>query len=205
VTGTSGGGGVLQSFVIRLASQENGIADAAIWTLLASMIAMAVLTMSAMFSAILATIRYDIVPAIWPNTAKTTSSTDQALAGKRAVFAGGGLCFATLLILTFLVDYRDDFIGGRFLCLQLACFCVLLAFSPLVVGPMVGGRAASISPVWAIAVLVAGVAAGQGVVILSFQPDHEGWLWAAVPACLGSGMSVYAIALLRMRRKARRT
>jgi hypothetical protein len=197
VTGTPGAGGVLQSFVIRLTSQENEVADAATWMLLASMIAMAVLTMSAMFSAMLAAIRYDIVPGIWSNPGENlTSSTYQARAEKRAVFAGAGLCFAALLILIFLVDYRDDFIGGRFLSLQLACFCVLLAFSPLVLGPMIGGSRASISPVWAIAVLVAGVAAGLGVVILSFQPNHEGWLSAAVPACLGSGMSVYTIALL---------
>jgi hypothetical protein len=205
-TGTPGGGGVLQSFVMRLASQENDVADAASWMLLASMIAMAVLTMSAMFSATLAAIRYDIVPAVWPNLAPDVApSTDQALAEKRAVFAGGGLCFAMLVTLIFLIDYPDDFISGRFLSLQFACLCVQLAFSPLVLGPMIGGSPAAISPAWAIAVLAAGVAAGQGVVIFSLQPDHNGWLWAAVPACLGSGFSVYAVALLRTSRTARGT
>jgi hypothetical protein len=196
-TGTPGGDSVLQSFVMRLASQENDVADAASWMLLASVTAMAVLTMSAMFSATLAAIRYDIVPVVWPNLAPDVAPpADQTLAEKRSVFAGGGLCFAMLVTLIFLIDYPDDFISGRFLSLQFACLCVQLAFSPLVLGPMIGGSRAAISPAWAIAVLVAGVAAGQGVVIFSLQPHHIGWLWAAVPACLGSGLSVYAIALL---------
>jgi hypothetical protein len=205
-TGTPGGGSVLQSFVMRLASQENDVADAASWMLLASVIAMAVLTMSAMFSATLAAIRYDIVPAVWPNLAPDLApSADQALAEKRAVFAGGGLCFAMLVTLIFLIDYPDDFISGRFLSLQFACLCVQLAFSPLVLGPMIGGSRAAISPAWAIAVLAAGVATGQGVVIFSLQPDHIGWLWAAVPACLGSGLSAYAVALLWTSRTVRGT
>ena len=205
-TGTRGGGGVLQSFVMRLASQKNDVADAASWMLLASLIAIAVLTMSAMFSATLAAIRYDIVPAVWPNLAPDVApSTDQALADKRALFAGGGLCFAMLVTLIFLIDYPDDFISGRFPSLQFACLCVQLAFSPLVLGPMIGGKPAAISPAWAIAVLAAGVAAGQGVVIFSLQPDHRGWLWVAVPACIGSGLSVYAVALLWTIGTARRT
>ena len=61
---------------------------------------------------------------------------------------------------------------------------------------MIGGSPAAIRPAWAIAVLAAGIAAGQGMVIFSLQPDHKGWLWAAVPACLGSGLSLYAVALL---------
>jgi hypothetical protein len=196
-TGTPVGSDVLQPFVMRLASQQNDVADAASWLLLVSVIAMAVLTMGAMFSAILAAIRYDIVPVVWPNLARdVTRLTDQALAERRAVIAGGGLCFAMLVGLISLIDYPDDFINGRFLSLQLACFCAQLAFSPLVLGPMIGGNPAAISPPWAIAVLGAGVAGGQGVIIISLQPDHSAWLWAAVPACLGSGLSLYAVALL---------
>src|ERR1035437_6842915 len=52
-TGTPGEADILQSFVVRLASQQNDVADAALWLLLVSVIAMAVSTMSAMFSATL--------------------------------------------------------------------------------------------------------------------------------------------------------
>jgi len=65
---------------------------------------------------------------------------------------------------------------------------------------MILGNAGATSPVWAIAVLGAGVAAGQGLVIVSLQPEYKAWLWAAIPACLGVGWSLYAVALLRTNR-----
>jgi hypothetical protein len=203
-TGTPAGGDALKSFVMALASQQNDVADAASWLLLVGVIAMAVLTMSAMFSATLAAIRYDIVPAVWPNLAwDVARPSDQALAKRRAVIAGGGLCIAMLVALTFLIDYPGDFISGKFVNLQLACLCAQLAFSPLVLGPMIGGKPANVSPAWAIAVLGVGVAVGQGAVLISLQPDHTAWLWAAIPACLGSGSSLYAVALLWKSRTAR--
>jgi hypothetical protein len=89
-TGTPGEADILQSFVVRLASQQNDVADAALWLLLVSVIAMAVSTMSAMFSATLATIRYDIIPAVWPSLAPDLAQPpDQALAGRRTIIAGG--------------------------------------------------------------------------------------------------------------------
>ena len=107
-TGTLAGGDVLQSFVMRLASLQNDVADAASWMLLASMIAMAVLTMSAMFSATLATIRYDIVPTVWPNLAPGVArSTDLALAEKTRRLCWGGARLAMLVTLIFLIDYPD--------------------------------------------------------------------------------------------------
>jgi hypothetical protein len=50
-------------------SQRNDLADAASGLLLVSVLVMAVVTSSAMFSAILATIRYDIIPTVWSNLA----------------------------------------------------------------------------------------------------------------------------------------
>jgi len=197
-TGLPDGAGIPQSFIGWLASQQNNVADAASVLLLVSLIAMAVVTMSAMFSATLATIRYDMIPAVSPSLAQPS---DQALARRHAVTAGGGVCVAMLLILSLLNDYLDpSFASARFVNLQLACFCAQLAFAPLVVGPMVFGNAGVVTPAWAIAVLGAGVAAGQGLVIVSLQPEYKTWLWAAIPACLGVGLSLYAVALLRTNR-----
>jgi len=197
-TGMPDGADFPQSFIVWLASQQNSVADAASWLLLVSLIAMAVVTMSAMFSATLATIRYDMIPAVSPNL---TQPSDQAFASRRAITAGGGVCVAMLIILFLLNDYLDpSFASARFVNLQLACFCAQLAFAPLVVGPMVLGNAGVVSPVWAIAVLGAGIAAGQGLVIVSVQPEYKTWLWAAIPACLGVGLSLYAVALLRTSR-----
>jgi hypothetical protein len=192
------GDGIVQSFVARLASQQNDLAGAASWLLFVSVIAMAVLTMSAMFSATLATIRYDIIPAVWPSlTSELAKPSDQAVADKRAVVAGGGLCLAIFVVLSSINDDPDlSFIGVSFLDLQVACLCAQLAFSPLVLGPLIGGNSAAVSPAWAIAVLAAGIAAGQGAIIVSLQPEHKAWLWSAIPSCLGSGLSLYVVALL---------
>jgi hypothetical protein len=151
-----------------------------------------------MFSAILATVRYDIMPIVWSSLApELAQSTNQALARRRAIIVSSGLCVGMLVAL-FLVDDHPDlsFASGRFLDLQLACLCAQLAFGPLVVGPLISGNSPAISPPWAIAVIGAGVAAGQGVIIVSLQPEHKAWLWSAIPACLGSGLSLYAVARL---------
>jgi hypothetical protein len=159
---------------------------------------MAVLTSSAMFSAILATIRYDIIPAVWSSLApERAQPSNQALARRRAIIAGTSLCVVMLIALFVLNDNPAlSFTSGRFLNLQLACLCAQLAFGPLVLGPLISGNSAAISPAWAIAVIGAGVAAGQGVIIVSLQPEHKAWLWYAIPACLGSGLSLYAVARL---------
>jgi len=198
-TGTPGGADALRSFVARLASQQNDVADAASWLLLVSLIAMAVVTMAAMFSATLATIRYDIIPAVSPSLAQPS---DQALATRYAIMAGGGLCVAMLIVLFLLNDDPDlSFASSRFLSLQLGCVCAQLAFGPLVLGPLISRNSAAVSPAWAIAVLGAGVAAGQGMIIVSLQPEHKAWLWSAIPACLLSGLSLYAVARLRTSNK----
>jgi hypothetical protein len=203
-TGTPDGADVLRSFIVRLASQQNDLTDAASWLLLVSVIAMAALASSAMFSAILATFRYDIIPAVWSNLApERAQPSHQVLARRRAIIAGGGLCVVMLTALFLVGDYPDlNFTGGRFLNLQIACLCAQLAFSPLVLGPLISGNSAAISPAWAIAVIGAGAAAGQGVIIISLQPEYKTWLWSAIPACVGSGLSLYAVALLWTRKTA---
>jgi hypothetical protein len=174
-------------------SQRNDLADAASGLLLVSVLAMAVVTSSAMFSAILATIRYDIIPTVWSNLApERVQPSNQALARRRAVIAGSSLC-VVMLIAWFVLDDNPSCTNGRF---QLACLCAQLAFGPLVLGPLINGNSAAISPAWAIAVIGSGVAVGQGVIIVSLQPEHTAWLWSAIPACLGSGLSLYAVARL---------
>ena len=195
-TNTPSGGDVLRSFIARLASQQNDLADAASGLLLVSVTAMAVVTSSAMFSAILAIIRYDIVPIAWSNLApERAQPSNQALARRRAVIAGSSLCVVMLIAWFVLNDNPAlSLTNGRFLSLQLACLCAQLAFGPLVLGPLISGNSAAISPAWAIAVIGAGIGVGQGVTIVSLQPEHAAWLWSAIPACLGSGLSLYAVA-----------
>jgi hypothetical protein len=182
----------------RLASQQNDLADVASGLLLVSLIAMAVLTSSAMLSTILATIRYDIISTVWSSLApERAQPSNQALARRGAVIAGSSLCVVMLSALFVLNDNpAPSLTNGRFLNLLLSCLCAQLAFAPLVLGSLIGGKSVAISPAWAIAVISAGVAVGQGVVLVSLQPGHTAWLWSAIPACLGSGLSLYAVARL---------
>jgi hypothetical protein len=112
-----------------------------------------------------------------------------------------------LVVLFKVIDNPEvSFTSGRFLALQLACVCAQLAFIPLVLSPLIAGtrgRSAAVSPAWAMAVLAVGVAAGQGAVIVCLRTAHEAWLWAAVPACLGSGLSLFEVARLSARKTAR--
>jgi hypothetical protein len=132
---------------------------------------MAVVTMSAMFSATLATIRYDIIPAVSPSPAQPS---EQALARRRAVTAGGGVCVAMLLILFLLNDYLDpNFAGARFVNLELACFCAQLAFAPLVVGPMVFGTPASLARLGPSRCSEQALPRGKALLLSAFSPNTK--------------------------------
>lgn len=196
-TGAPDGADILRSFILALGSQQTDLADAASWLLLVSVAAMAVLTGSAMFSAISATLRYDIIPNIHSSHPERAEPADQMLARRRAVIAGGGLCAFTLIAISLLNGDADlSFTTGKFLHMQLACVCAQLAFAPLVLGSLIGGQSAAIGSASAIAVIGTGLVAGQGVIIVSLQTGFEAWLWSAVPACLGLGLAVYAMALV---------
>jgi hypothetical protein len=131
-TNTPGGADVLQSFIVRVASQQNDLADVALGLLLVSVIAIAVLTSSAMFSTILATFRDDIIPTVWSSLApERAQPSDQALARRRAIMAGSSLCVVMLIALFVLNDNpAPSFTNGRFLNLQLSCLCAQLGLSP---------------------------------------------------------------------------
>jgi hypothetical protein len=47
---------------------------------------------------------------------------------------------------------------------------------------------------WALAVLGCAAAAGAGAVTVYLVTGAEFWLWAAVPACLGTGAVLFAVA-----------
>jgi len=113
------------------------------------------------------------------------------------MIAGSCLCVVMLIALFVLIDNPAlSFANGRFLRLQLAFICAQLAFGPLVLGPLISGKSAAVGPAWAIAVIGAGVAAGEGAIIVSLEPERTASLWSAIPACLGSGLSLYAVARL---------
>jgi hypothetical protein len=89
------------------------------------------------------------------------------------------------------------FNGSGFLALLFAFFCAQLSFVPLVLGPLFGRtRAGAVSPGWALGVIGCGAVVGVGSVAIYFTSGSEPWLWAAVPASLGSGFLVFIVARL---------
>jgi peptidoglycan/LPS O-acetylase OafA/YrhL len=55
---------------------------------------------------------------------------------------------------------------------------------------------ATVSSGWALGILAVGAAIGLVAVALYASTGRESWLWAAVPACLASGLVLFMLARL---------
>jgi hypothetical protein len=155
--------------------------------------------MSSAFSASICAIRYDLLPAFSaePRSEKTPP-VEEATARGRAVTASGTLCLVIFGAFYAVDTYRPMvFNGSGFLALLFAFFCAQLSFVPLVLGPLFGRtRPGAVSPGWALGVIGCGAVVGVGSVAIYFTSGSEPWLWAAVPASLGSGFLVFIVARL---------
>jgi hypothetical protein len=189
----------MQDFVQQLVAQENFVADGTLSLLLVAVLAIALSTMSSAFSASVCAIRYDILPAFSaePRSEKTPP-VEGARATGRAVTASGTLCLAIFGAFYAVGAYRPmGFNGSGFLALLFAVFCAQLSFVPLVLGPLIGRtRGGAVSPGWALGVIGCGAVVGVGSVAIYLTSGSEPWLWAAVPASLGSGFLVFIVARL---------
>ena len=196
---TPGVSNFMQDFVQQLVAQENFIAGGALSLLLVAVLAIALSTMSAAFSASVCAIRYDILPAFSaePRSEKTPP-VEEARATGRAVTASGTLCLVIFGAFYAVGAYRPmGFNGSGFLALLFAFYCAQLSFVPLVLGPMIGRtRAGAVNPGWALGVIGCGAVVGVGSVAIYLTSGSESWLWAAVPASLGSGFLVFIVARL---------
>jgi hypothetical protein len=191
---------VLQMFIRQLALDDSLPAGLAISFLLVGMFAMALSAMSSMFSASLWVLRYDMLPALWPALGpERIKSGDEAIARRHTILVGCGFCLAAIL----LVAIADTLVGisftsSTFLAVLFACWCSQLSFVFLVLAPMgLSGRGmGSVSAPWALFII--GIAAASGIagVIVYLATGAEPWLWASVPACLGSGLVLFAVARL---------
>ena len=83
------GADVVQSFVALLTAQENSFADTVLVMLFVGILAMALSTMIALFSAMLCTLRYDLLPGLRP---RQRGAAAEANATRHALTAGGALC-----------------------------------------------------------------------------------------------------------------
>jgi hypothetical protein len=202
--------GTVAAFLQLLASQQNWAADGALSFVLLSVVAMALATMTSVFSASLCAIRYDILPVIWPEfaakaegAAQATDAMDtgaEAMARRRAIMTAGGLFVAMFAIFCFADAFSEtNSTSLGVLALSFACFCTQLSFVPLVLWPIIGGGTAgyrTIGPAWALATIGIGAAVGIGAAIVYLATGNEPSLWAAVPGCLGSSFLLSAVARL---------
>ncbi len=193
---------VVQSFAAQLIAQENAFADICLLMLFIGILAMALSTMIALFSAILATLRYDLLPGL-RRSSREHGAAEEARATRHALAAGGALCLV-ILVAAYVLGERlgITLTSNGFLALVIAFGAIELAFVPLVLGPFISQRrggdvAGAVPPGWALAILGAGAATGAGAVLVYFASGRDLWLWAAVPACLVTGAVLFALARLR--------
>jgi hypothetical protein len=172
-------GDVVRGVVAQLAAADDDATAVALPLLLVCALAVAASTTSALVSAALCTIRYDLAPA--------------PAARRGALGAGAGFVLAVLAAFAVAAGMLEiGFAGNAFLAWVFGFACLQLALAPLVLGPIVG--AGTVRPGWALAILAAGAASGVAAVIVYFLTGVEAWLWAAVPGCLGTGLLLYAVA-----------
>jgi hypothetical protein len=199
-TATPDGAYVMRDFVGQLASQENFVAASALSLLLLAVLAMALSTMSPLLSASLCVVRYDVMPAIWPEPAPgEMPAAREADARRRIIAVGGGFCAIIAAVVAGAEYFRVEITGTDFLALLFGCSSVQLAFVPLVLGPLIGranGAGGSVGAGWAMAIVGFGAAVGVGAVAAYLATGAEAWLWAAVPACLATGGVLFTVARL---------
>ncbi len=204
---TPDGADVMQAFIRQLISQQNAIAETGLSLFLIGVLAMALSTMSSLFSASLCAFRFDILPVLCPEPASSEArALEEAKVRRRTMAVSGGLCLA-IVVASYLIGegLGITFTSSRFLALVFAFGCAQLSFVPLVLGPLVGRTGegfGTVGPKWALGILGLGAATGVGAVVIYLVTGYEPWLWAAVPACLGTGVLLYAIARLQPARAA---
>jgi hypothetical protein len=202
------GADIMQSFIRQLISEQNSVAVTALSLSLIGMFAMALSTMIPLFSASLCAVRYDILPALWPDLAPGEGRAfEDAKGTRRAVAAAvGALCLVILVAFYFIQECLCiTFTSSKFLALVFAFSCAQLSFVPLVLGPLTSRTSegpGTVQPGWALAILGISAVVGVGAITVYFTTGDEPWLWAAVPACLGTGVLLFAVARLQTARAA---
>src|SRR5687768_7004082 len=188
----TGGADGLHSVVRRLVVDGNEVTVLLLPLLLLLVFMLALSTMSALFSASLCTLGYDVLEsAMKPKGRRVT----RLAAGGLTAAVAGALWGAE----TFL---RISFASSAFLALLFAFCCAQLTFAPLVLGPVIGRRlgfSGTVSAGWALVILGVGAAGSAAAIIVYFVTGMEAWLWAAVPACLGPGIVMFVIARMSCR------
>jgi hypothetical protein len=153
-----------------------------------------------MLSASLWVLRYDLLPVLWPMLSpEPITPTDEVIARRRTILVGCGLCVgAILLVVVAEALFGMGFTPDTFFAVLCVCFCAQLSFISLVLTSLglTGRCMGAVSARWALLIISVATASGVAAVTVYLTSGAEPWLWAAVPACLASGLVLFAIARL---------
>ena len=180
----------------RLAAGQNLVEIIAGALLLIGLLAIVLSAMSALLSASLCAIRYDVMPLLIPGPPSASPPlTDEASMRRRSVMLVGGI-----YLIVFLVAVGGEALQLRSLSTAALLFAVAgtqLSYVPLVLGPIIGGSGfRPVSRGWAMVIICAGFLGTVCAVALSLATADEWWLWAVVPANLGLSVLLFGFAQL---------
>lgn len=185
----------LDDVFLQLAAGQNLVEVIAGAFMLIGLLAIVLSAMSALLSASLCALRYDVVPLLIAGPPSTGSPvTDEARLRRRSVMLGGGI-----YLIVFLVAVAAEALQLRSTSTAALLFAVAgtqLSYVPLVLGPIIGATGRGFGPVsqgWAMVIICAGFLGTVCAVALSLATADEWWLWAAIPANLGLSVLLYAL------------
>jgi len=170
----------LPALVQEAGSGDNPVATLALSLLLLAIAAITLSTIAASFLAGLCTLRYDLLPG-------RTKPESSSMAGRVFFLA---IVIALIAIAELLPLH---FTSGGFVALVFALLSPLLAFVPLILGPIAAGR--TVSPAAVLVILGIGAACPLAGLFGYMLTAGEHWLWGTVPVCLAAACSVFALAL----------
>jgi len=185
----------LDDVFLQLAAGQNLVEVIAGAFMLIGLFAIVLSAMSALLSASLCALRYDVVPLLIAGPPSTGSPvTAEARLRRRSVMLGGGI-----YLIVFLVAVAAEALQLRSTSTAPLLFAVAgtqLSYVPLVLGPIIGATGRGFGPVsqgWAMVIICAGFLGTVCAVALSLATADEWWLWAAIPANLGLSVLLYAL------------
>jgi hypothetical protein len=172
--GAPGDADVVQFFVAQISSKGRRVDGVASPMLLIFVLAAALSTMSPLLSASLCTIRYDTLPAAWPELApEKAQASAEATATRRTLVVGGGLCLAAAAAFCVVdASLEVTFASSTFLALVVASCCAQISV-PVIVGAMISRERAAARPVWALIILAAGAAAAVATLVMYLATGAE--------------------------------
>jgi hypothetical protein len=185
----SGTSDMVRLIVLRMAAAGDAVTGTALGLLVVAIFALAASTMSAQLSALLTTLRHDLVPASGASASSNVAGGARRRSWQPRVGIWGVALAAALAVclVELAAALRSD--AEHVLAWLVAAGAPQLALLPLVADAIVQrtrGRPIRATPRWALAILGAGAVAAATFIGAYFVTGSDIWLWSSAPASLAS-------------------